>query len=176
MPKNFSREPKNLTKAVKTQGIDLRVSYKNTYETARALRGMNLKKAREYLNAVLEHKRCIPFRRYKLTGRTAQAKEFNTDHGRWPEKSIKVVLGLLKNMEANANVKQLNIEDLVISHVQVNRAQKGRRRTFRAHGRITPFLSHPCHVEIFAEEKEKNVKRETESKVCLLYTSPSPRD
>ena len=33
-------------------------------------------------------------------------------------------------------VKGLDVDKLVLSHVQVNRAQKGRRRTYRAHGRI----------------------------------------
>ena len=56
-------------------------------------------------------------------------------------------------MLANANTKQLEADNLVISHVQVNRAQQGRRRTYRAHGRITPFMSSPCHVEMFATLK-----------------------
>lgn len=56
--------------------------------------------------------------------------------------------GLIKNAVANAEAKQLDTESLVIKHVQVNQAPKQRRRTFRAHGRINPYLSHPCHVEI----------------------------
>lgn len=51
-------------------------------------------------------------------------------------------------------------ENLVISHVQVNKAQCGRRRTYRAHGRITPFMSHPCHVEMFATLKATDVAKE----------------
>ena len=39
-----------------------------------------------------------------------------------------------------------------ISHVQVNHAAKGRRRTYRAHGRINPYMNNPCHVEIWAAE------------------------
>jgi large subunit ribosomal protein L17e len=31
-------------------------------------------------------------------------------------------------------VKQLDIENLIISHIQVNQAPKQRRRTYRAHG------------------------------------------
>lgn len=33
-------------------------------------------------------------------------------------------------------VKGLDVDALVISHIQVNQAQKQRRRTYRAHGRI----------------------------------------
>lgn len=33
-------------------------------------------------------------------------------------------------------VKGLDVDALFISHIQVNQAQKQRRRTYRAHGRI----------------------------------------
>ena len=39
----------------------MRVHYKNTFETGRAIRGMTLSKAKKYLKDVLGHKRCIPF-------------------------------------------------------------------------------------------------------------------
>ncbi len=55
-------------------------------------------------------------------GRCSQAKEFKVTKGRWPEKSVKVILGMLLNLEANATVKGLEIEKLTIKHVQVNRA------------------------------------------------------
>ena len=70
------------TLAVKTSGQDLRISFKNTFETANALKGMELLRAMDYLNAVIAHERCIPFRRWnKSMGRCAQAKEFKTDKG-----------------------------------------------------------------------------------------------
>jgi large subunit ribosomal protein L17e len=131
----YSRQPPVLNKAVKTAGRDLRIHYKNTYETARAVKGMTIPKAKAYLKDVLAQRRCIPFvRYYGGIGRTGQAKEFGRSLGRWPQKSVNVVLGLLQNLEANANVKSL--KNLTVNHVQVNRAAKGRRRTYRAHGRI----------------------------------------
>jgi len=33
-------------------------------------------------------------------------------------------------------VKGLDVDTLYVSHIQVNQAQKQRRRTYRAHGRI----------------------------------------
>jgi len=57
-------------------------------------------------------------------------------------------------------VKGLDAEKLTISHVQVNRAQKGRRRTYRAHGRINPYLNSGCHIEMYAAETAEDVKRE----------------
>ena len=56
--------------------------------------------------------------------------------GRWPVKSCRFLLDLLKNAESNAELKGLDTEGLYIKHIQVNRAQQQRRRTYRAHGRI----------------------------------------
>lgn len=38
--------------------------FKNTRESAAAIRGLSLVKAKAYLEAVIDHKRCIPFLRY----------------------------------------------------------------------------------------------------------------
>lgn len=69
------------------KAYDLRVHFKNTYETAKAIRGMLLRKAEAYLKEVLDHKRCVPFTKYEgSTGRTGQAKEWGLTKGRWPKK------------------------------------------------------------------------------------------
>merc|ERR1719263_1991919 len=147
-------------KSVKTRGSHMRVSFKNTRETAMAIKGMTLPGAKKYLEAVLDHKRCIPFRRFcGGVGRTAQAKNEGSTNGqgRWPKKSVEVVLDLLRNAESNAETKGLDIDNLYVSHVQVNQAQKGRRRTYRAHGRINAYMSSPCHVELTLSEREAPV-------------------
>ncbi|KAJ3410909.1 60S ribosomal protein L17 [Chytridiales sp. JEL 0842] len=148
--------------AVQARGSYLRVHFKNTRETAQAIKGMTLKKAVEYLNAVKDHKRAIPFRRFNGgVGRTAQANVFGVTQGRWPVKSAEFLLGLLKNAESNAEVKNLNVDALVVRHIQVNQAPPQRRRTYRAHGRINPYMSHPCHVELILVEGEKEVPKAT---------------
>eukprot|EP01055_Gregarina_sp_Pseudo9_P002844 Gregarina_sp_Pseudo_9__2843@NODE_3072_length_761_cov_286_106648_g2802_i0_p1_GENE_NODE_3072_length_761_cov_286_106648_g2802_i0NODE_3072_length_761_cov_286_106648_g2802_i0_p1_ORF_typecomplete_len190_score24_55Ribosomal_L22/PF00237_19/9_7e34NRBF2_MIT/PF17169_4/32NRBF2_MIT/PF17169_4/10_NODE_3072_length_761_cov_286_106648_g2802_i064633 len=142
------------------RGADLRVHFKNTYETAAAIRGRNLLEAKKYLEAVLEHKRCIPYRKYNGgIGRTAQAKEFKLSQGRWPEKSVRHLLDLIKNVEANAAVKSLDVQNLYIWHIAVQRAQKGRRRTYRAHGRINPYMSNPCHIELICKPQAAQVPK-----------------
>ncbi|CAE8610078.1 unnamed protein product [Polarella glacialis] len=82
--------------------------------------------------------------------------------GRWPVKSCKIVLGLLQNAESNAEFKNLDTENLYIQHIQVNVAQCGRRRTYRAHGRIGPYMNVPCHVEMILAEKEEAVEKPEE--------------
>ena len=175
MPKKFSHEP-TTEKNVKTRSFDTRVSFKNTYETARACKGMTIPKAIAYMEDVIAHRRCIPYRRFNGSiGRTAQAKEFGLVAGRWPQKSCKAVINLLKNLEANAVVKQLDLEKLTIQHVQVNRAQHGRRRTYRAHGRITRYMSTPCHIEIWATEKTQNVPKSKHADKGVLVKKRTPR-
>lgn len=162
----YSFQPDNESKSCKTSGNYLRVHFKNTREAASVLRGMQLRKAQTFLNDVCEKKQCVPFRRYNGgVGRCAQAKAWGVTQGRWPEKSAKFLLGLLKNAESNAESKGLNLDTLVIKHVQVNQAPRQRRRTYRAHGRINPFLSSPCHIEIVCCEEDGTVKREADQKI-----------
>merc|ERR1712127_919962 len=114
-----SREPENATRSCKESGSDLRVHFKNTCVSAAALKKMSLKRAKKYLENVLAKKEAIPFR--------------------WPTKSCQFLLHLLKNAESNAEVKGLDVDNLELFHIQVNRAQKQRRRTYRAHGRTNPY-------------------------------------
>jgi len=39
-------------------------------------------------------------------------------------------------------------------------APKGRRRTYRAHGRINAYMSNPAHIEIVLGERRKHVAKE----------------
>ncbi|KAI8370370.1 50S ribosomal protein L22 [Radiomyces spectabilis] len=156
----------NPSKDIERQKYSL---FKNTHEVAAAIKGLKLSKAYSYLNNVKEHKQCIPFRRFNGgVGRTAQAKEFGTTQGRWPVKSVKFVLDLLKNAESNAEAKGLNVEELYISSIVVNQAPKHRRRTYRAHGRINPFMTSPCHIEVILNEKDEVVPRATDKGVVRL--------
>jgi len=162
----YSTQPQNPGKSCKARGSSLRVHFKNTRETAQAIKGLHIRKANQYLKDVVNKKRCVPFRRFNGgVGRCAQAKEFKTTQGRWPVKSATFLLQMLKNAESNADIKGLDVDSLVIEHIQVNEAAKMRRRTYRAHGRINPYMSSPCHIEMILTEKEQIVpKAEEETK------------
>ncbi len=58
---------------------------------------------------------------------------------------------------------------------QVNRAMRQRRRTYRAHGRINPYMSSPCHVELILSERETAVKAEKVRYTCQLRGSGEPK-
>jgi len=156
----YSRQPANAAKSAKCRISDLRAHYKNTYEVARSTKGMKLKRAIQYMDLCLEKKSIIPFRRYTGgVGRHAQCKVFKHTQGRWPEKSLHAVKELLKNLQANAETAKLDVDACVINHVVVQRAVAGRRRTYRAHGRISPYLSSNCHVEFHCYQKTKDVAK-----------------
>merc|ERR1712083_1016416 len=145
------------------KGSNLRVHFKNTRETAQAIKSMPLHRATKYLKNVVAHKEIVPFRRFMGgVGRHAQAKVHGTAQGRWPLKSAEFLLQLLKNAESNAEYKGLDPDHLVIEHIQVNRAPKMRRRTYRAHGRINPYMSSPCHIEVCLVEKEQAFSKKDE--------------
>lgn len=138
----------------------MRAHFKNTYETARACKGLNIVKAIAYMDSVTEHRAIIPFRRFTGgPGRHAVCKLFHHHNGRYPAKSVRHVRSLLVNLKSNAEAKGLDVEKCQISHVSTQRAVNGRRRTYRAHGRISPYLSSNAHIEFHCVEKADAVNR-----------------
>merc|ERR1719198_2166273 len=150
------------SRSSKSKISNSRSHFKNTRETANAIKNMSLKRASYYLYNVLKKKEIVPFRVHTGgVGRHSQAKNIikkkskggrPSSQGRWPHKSCHVLLNLLKNAESNAYSKGLNKKKMFVNHIAVQRAGKIRRRVYRAHGRINPFVSNPCHVELFLEE------------------------
>jgi len=136
----------------KAMGKELRVSPKHAGEICRAIKGMMLEKAREYLQAVIRKEKAVPYRRYKkkVAHRGGLSK---WAAGRYPVKAAKAVLGVLDNVEANASYKGMATDKLRIVHAS---AQKGiviRGFRPRAFGRATPFNTQTTNVEIIVKEE-----------------------
>ena len=69
----YANEPDNIPKSAKARGSNLRVHFKNTRETAQAIKKMPIHRAVTYLKNVIAHKEIIPFRRFAGgVGRHAQ--------------------------------------------------------------------------------------------------------
>uniref|UniRef100_A0A2K6STZ1 Large ribosomal subunit protein uL22 n=1 Tax=Saimiri boliviensis boliviensis TaxID=39432 RepID=A0A2K6STZ1_SAIBB len=148
----YSLDPENPTKSCKSRGSNLHVHFKNTRETAQAIKGMPIRK-----------NECVPFQCYNGgVGRCAQAKGWGWTQGRWPKKSAEFLLHMLKNAESNAELEGLDVDSLVTEHIQVNKAPKARHQTYRAHGRINSYMSSPCHIEMLLTEKEQIVPKPEE--------------
>ncbi|EHB14581.1 60S ribosomal protein L17 [Heterocephalus glaber] len=65
-------------------------------------------------------------------------------------------------MQSNAKLKGLDVDSLVTEHIQMNKAPKRHHHTYRAHGRINPYMSSPCHIEMILTEKEQIVPKPEE--------------
>uniref|UniRef100_A0A0X3PAD6 Large ribosomal subunit protein uL22 n=1 Tax=Schistocephalus solidus TaxID=70667 RepID=A0A0X3PAD6_SCHSO len=161
----YSWEPKaeDESRTCKARAPYLRVHFKNTHECCRAIKGMTLQRARAYLKNVIAKKEIVPFRHFNgSVGRHAQAKAWGVVQGRWPKKSAEMLLQLLHNAFSNGvnkNIKGGEASRLYIKHIQVNPAPSLRRRTYRAHGRINPYMSYPCHIEVILATKEDVVPK-----------------
>eukprot|EP00536_Pseudo-nitzschia_multiseries_P013183 jgi/Psemu1/309680/fgenesh1_kg.544_\ len=158
----YSVEPDVPEKVSKARGSHLRIHYKHCREIAAYTKGMKAAKALKHLDDVLQYKAVIPFVKYTGgIGRKGMAKQVNApgDKGRWPVKATAVYRDLLLNCMANAESKGLNVDACVLDHAQVNRAPAGRRRTYRAHGRIGKYASQPAHIEIMLKEIPEGVEK-----------------
>ncbi|KAK9878425.1 hypothetical protein WA026_022065 [Henosepilachna vigintioctopunctata] len=141
----------------KAKASNLPVHFKNTVETANSIRGMTVSRALAYLKNVLVHKECVPFKKFKSgVSRKSQAKQFGVINGRWPQKSAIAVSGVIKNAIANAEFDNQDHNQYIIHHIQVNQAPKTTRRTYRAHGRINPYVRHLCHIQLIIGNKKED--------------------
>ena len=100
------------------------------------------------------------FRFENSFGRCYQAAiQFGLTKERYPEKSVRIILNLLQN--ANAESKKLNPVKLVIKNTFVNQANEGRRRrTYSAHGLINAYCSSNCYAEILCKVLKEKFKKE----------------
>ena len=154
------------TKVAKARGSHLRIHFKHCREILDNIKDMEVSKVFTFLDNVLEFKQGVTFTKYTGgIGHKAMGKNCTKGRSapgnavRWPQKATKVVIDLVKNAVANAESKGLDTENLLIKHAQANRAPGGRRRTYRAHGRIGPYKSEPAHFEMILTEKAEAVKK-----------------
>jgi len=138
------------TRHVRSSMREKKISHKHAREIATAIKGLSVEKARDYLQSVIEHKRCIPFRRYN--NQVGHRTDPGVMSGRYPEKAVAEVLRLLDNLESNAEYKGMDMDRLKIINAT---AQKGviiERFIPRAQGRATAKNDVLTHVEIVAQE------------------------
>ncbi|MCD6369213.1 MAG: 50S ribosomal protein L22 [Thermoproteales archaeon] len=133
-------------------GRDLRISWKHAVEVCDAIRGLKLEEAERLLTDVIEMKRPIPFKRFNK--KVAHRRQLSGwPSGRWPVKAAKEILKVLKNAEANAEYKGLDIDRLWVVHAAAHKSIKIRKYIPRAFGRATPYFQQLVHVEIALEER-----------------------
>lgn len=162
MPKRYNCDIIDPANTVKSCLHNVKVSFKKTRETCSTLRGRTVEGCIEYLQNVIAKKECVPMRRYRYgVHSTPQARAFDGKYactkGRWPLSSCQTMLRIMENVKANAVQKSINVSDLVIKMVSVNRAPIIHGRCFRAHGRVNAFNKSPCHIQVVCVKKSEQV-------------------
>ncbi|KAK2104539.1 60S ribosomal protein L17 [Saguinus oedipus] len=118
----YSLYPENHSKSGKARISNICVPFKNTHETAQAIRGMHIQKATKYLKDVASQKQRVSFRCYDGGGGSVQAQQWGWTQGWRPKESAECLLHMYKNAERNAELKGVDVDSLVIEHIQMNKA------------------------------------------------------
>ncbi len=147
---NYAYQPEDETRAAKAMGYEMDISFKHAVEICRAIRGRKVQDAIKYLEDVVAMKRVVPFRKYKkkVAHKSGLEKWYA---GRYPQKAARHILKILKNLEANAEYKGLEVERLIIVHAQAKKGRVLKRYMPRAFGRATPRFKQLTTVEFIAE-------------------------
>lgn len=146
MPRwGYSLRDLDPTITVKASLREVDVSPKWSREVCAAIKGMRLEGAKKYLQAVIERKRMVPYRRHsKLRGHHSETR----GPGGYPVKVAGYMLKLLDSLEANAEFKGLDTDRLVIIHAAAHRGRSIMRFMPRAFGRSSPKEKALVHVEV----------------------------
>lgn len=145
-----------------------KVGFKRTRETCSTLRGRSVNEAVQYLNDVINKIDCVPLYRYgKRCTNTKQARKYYTSgydcaKGKWPKSSAEAVLKVLRNIKNNAMLKNLNVDDLYVKMISVNKAPIIHGRVYRAYGRVNAFNKKPCHIQIVCAKPSEIVASDAE--------------
>ncbi|MEM2875647.1 MAG: 50S ribosomal protein L22 [Candidatus Bathyarchaeia archaeon] len=132
---------------VKASGREVSVSHKASREVCKAIKGMKLEMAKEFLQRIMLKEQAVPFKRYKKKiGHRRGLQKFYA--GRYPVKAAKHVMKVLENAEANAEHTGLDIENLYVIHASAYPGVKRRKSIPRAFGRASPYYDTLTHIEL----------------------------
>jgi large subunit ribosomal protein L22 len=129
------------------------ISLKHSKAVARAIRGMTVADAEEYLEAVVDGERSVPFKQHN-TGVGHRSDIDGWDAGRYPEKVSEDFLKLIENARNNADEQGFDGESMTISHVAPHKVGERQGRKPRAFGRADPWNTTLCDVELILETEE----------------------
>jgi len=123
------------------RGLDLAISTKHAIAICDFIRGKEPKEAIMLLEKVIKKEIAVPMKGeipHRRRGQRVKGKVA----GRFPTKASRVFIKLLKNLIANANVKGLDTESLIISLAKADKASRPHRAARIAFGRKRFKRSH----------------------------------
>mgnify|MGYP002404310069 FL=1 len=137
----------------RAMAYELHISPKHAYEICRALKGMRVGDAERYLEAVLEGRASVPFKRHKK--KVAHRRGLtNWYAGRYPVKASEAILRLIREARANAEYKGLDPDEMRIWHIATKKGRVIEGVMPRAFGRATPKNTETVTVEVILKEEE----------------------
>jgi len=153
MTDNYSAKGYDKENMARVIGKSLPISFKLSIEICNFIRNKNVNYAKDTLSKVANGSEAIPLRRFNKD--VGHKKKMAA--GRYPKKASIEILNLINNVEANAQFKGLNTANLIITHINANKASNvmhfGRKRSRRAKR---------TNVEIVVQEKvvKESAKKE----------------
>lgn len=132
-------------------GRDLPISKKHAVEVCAFVRGKPVSWAKQKLEAVLDMKQAVPYRRHNTD---LAHKSTTKGPGRYPLTTAKHVLALVKSAEQNAKQKGLSTVKLEICHINAHQAATRSHNGSRVSG-----VMKRSHVEVVVREALTQTKK-----------------
>lgn len=140
-------------RSAKASAREVDISKKAAREICNTIKGMTIHNCIEYLEAVIEKKAAVPFKRYKKNvGHKSNISKWGP--GRYPEKAAKEILKVVRNLENNAENNQLQLDRCKITHAVTLLGSRQKGIFHRAHGSSSPKVRQFVHIELVAEVAE----------------------
>src|SRR6056297_1206509 len=114
-------------KTAKAMLRERHMSHKHSKEIAREIKGKTASDAVEYLEAVVNEEKSVPFKSHN-SGVGHRNDIEGWDAGRYPEKASKDFLKLLSNVSNNASQQGFDADEMVIEHVAPHKVDESRGR------------------------------------------------
>jgi large subunit ribosomal protein L22 len=152
----MNRYPEHQMKenSAKALAKDMPISTKVSVNICAFLRGKSLAQAKDLMQKVIQKKVAVPYPRFN----SDLGHKTGIGPGRYPEKACEIILSLLEEAEANAQVKGLNSSQLKVAHISASRAARPWR-----YGRKRRIKTKRTHISIILEESaeiaEKKAKK-----------------
>ena len=132
------------------RGTGLNISPKAAREVCKAIKGMDLEKAKSYLERVIKMNQAVPFKRHD--GKVGHRRGKGISTGRYPVKTAAAILKVIESAGNNGEAIHIDIENWRILHIATSRGVSVESRFPRARGRATPKMRESANVEVVLEE------------------------
>jgi len=137
-------------KHARAQVKETDISMKDAVNVAHFIKDMNLEKAKNSLDLVLEKKMAVPYFRYL----DSVSHRKGIGPGRYPVKAVKAFKKLLDDVSANAEFKGLT-DDLKIFHISASKGRMIKKFTPKAYGRAGANFKDLINLDVVVIENEK---------------------